>query len=105
MSILAFARSLSLWTREDALRMQVLEQSKSRYRFDVTRCRYAEMYKDLGISEYGVSSPAAATRPWWKDSIPRIQFTRNRTLMEGADHCDFCYEERVPKKQDHLPFT
>jgi hypothetical protein len=91
-----FARSLSLWTREDALRIQVLEQSKSRYRFNVTRCRYAEMYKELGISEYGVLLSCGRDSAMVEGFNPRIKFTRTRTLMEGADHCDFCYEEKGP---------
>jgi fumarate reductase iron-sulfur subunit len=91
-----FARSLSLWTREDALRIQVLEQSKNRYCFNVTRCRYAEMYKELGISEYGVLLSCGRDSAMVEGFNPRIKFTRTQTLMEGADHCDFCYEEKGP---------
>ena len=87
-----FARSLSFWTKEDALRIEVLEQGKSRYRFNVTRCRYAEMYKELGISEYGVLLSCGRDSAMVEGFNPRIKFTRTRTIMEGADHCDFSYD-------------
>jgi len=41
-----FAKGLSLWTREDALRLDVKEQTETKFAFNVTRCRYAEMYKN-----------------------------------------------------------
>jgi hypothetical protein len=90
-----FARSLSFWTREDALRIDVLEQSKTRYRFNVTRCRYAEMYKELGIPEFGVLLSCGRDSAMVEGFNPRIKFSRTRTIMEGADHCDFCYELQV----------
>lgn len=42
-TIAHFAKGLSLWTREDALRMDVWEQTEKKFAFNVTRCRYAEM--------------------------------------------------------------
>ncbi len=87
-----FTRSLSFWTREDALRIDVLEQSKERYRFHVTRCRYAEMYKELGIPEYGFLLSCERDSAMIEGFNPKIKFSRSRTIMEGADHCDFCYE-------------
>ena len=39
-----FADILPNWTKEDALEIEVLEQDKSKMEFNVTRCRYAEMY-------------------------------------------------------------
>ena len=31
----------------------MLEKSDTRYRFNVTRCKYAEMYRDMGLGEIG----------------------------------------------------
>ncbi len=42
-----------LWTAEDALRTEVLESTATTYHFNVTRCRYAEMYRGMGLEELG----------------------------------------------------
>ena len=43
----AFADSLSAWTRDNALEIEVLEESEDAFDFNVTRCRYAELYLSL----------------------------------------------------------
>ena len=48
-----FATALEDWKKGDAYRMDVLEQSEEKFSFNVTRCRYAEMYRALGIPEIG----------------------------------------------------
>ncbi len=87
-----FARSLSFWTREDALRIEVLERTSRRYRFNVTCCRYAEMYQELGIAEYGALLSCGRDSAMIEGFNPKIEFSRTQTIMQGADHCDFCYE-------------
>jgi hypothetical protein len=47
------AHALEDWQKGDAYRMDVLEQGDERFSFNVTRCRYAEMYRSLGIPELG----------------------------------------------------
>ena len=42
-----------MWTRGGALERDIIEQSDTRYRFNVTRCKYAEMYRDMGLGEIG----------------------------------------------------
>jgi len=87
-----FAKSLSLWTREDALQMEMLEQSPKRYVFKVTRCRYAEMYRELGIPELGVLLSCSRDQALIEGFNPKIKFTRTKTILEGAPFCDFRYE-------------
>ena len=52
-SLQTFIDRQELWTRGGALERDVLEQSGTRYRFNVTRCKYAEMYRDMGLGEIG----------------------------------------------------
>src|SRR5271165_2867667 len=52
-SLQQFAAVLPSWTKEDALEIEALLQSEDELRFNVTRCRYAEMYEALGLSELG----------------------------------------------------
>ncbi len=41
------------YAREDALDYTVIEQSQDAFEIDVTGCRYAEFYKELGEPELG----------------------------------------------------
>ncbi len=91
-SLSHFVRSLSFWTREDALQIEVLEESEKRFFFNVRRCRYAEMYKELGILEYGKMLSCNRDSALIQGFNPKVKFTRTQTIMEGADHCDFRYE-------------
>src|SRR6202789_3889471 len=49
----AFGASVEPWSRNDALQLRILDQNESVLNFDVTRCRYAELYRSLGIEELG----------------------------------------------------
>ena len=42
-----------LWTHDSALEVEVIEESKDRYDFDVTRCQFAEMYREMGLGQIG----------------------------------------------------
>jgi hypothetical protein len=48
-----FAAALENWKKGDAYQMDTLESTPERLSFNVTRCRYAEMYRSLGIAEVG----------------------------------------------------
>ena len=49
----AFAKTLGRWCENGALEIDVLEQSPEKLSFNVTRCRYAEMYRALGLADLG----------------------------------------------------
>src|SRR5262249_9870 len=44
-SLAQFAGALDDWQKGDAYRLDVLEQNDRKFSFNVTRCRYAEMYR------------------------------------------------------------
>src|SRR5512143_1771318 len=48
-SLSHFRESLVYWTKGKALEIEVVEQRDNVFAFNVTRCRYAEMYRELGI--------------------------------------------------------
>jgi len=87
-----FAKGLSAWTREDALRLDVKEQTEKTFAFNVTRCRYAEMYKELGVQEYGGLLSCGRDAALITGFNPKIKFTRTQTIMSGAPYCDFRYD-------------
>jgi hypothetical protein len=41
------------WAGGGGMAVDFLGQAKDRLEFDVTRCKYAEFYKDLGLAELG----------------------------------------------------
>src|SRR5262249_21639191 len=51
----AFAQALDRWSENGALEIDILEQSPTKLSFNVTRCRYAEMYQALGLADLGSS--------------------------------------------------
>ncbi len=91
-SIEHFVKGMTYWTLEDALKLEILEQTPKKFVFDVTRCRYADMYKELGIADLGVLLSCNRDKALIEGFNPKIQFTRTKTLMEGAACCDFGYE-------------
>jgi hypothetical protein len=90
-SLTSFAATLEPWTRDDALRLEVREQSGDRLSFDVTRCRYAEMYRALGIQELGAVLSCNRDAALIQGFNPSVTLARTQTLMQGAPCCDFRY--------------
>jgi hypothetical protein len=84
-----FADSMEAWKKDDAMQLQVLEQSDERFSFNVTRCRYAEMYNALGISELGMLLSCGRDFRLVEGFNPEIELKRTQTIMEGAPYCDF----------------
>lgn len=85
----AFSQSLDRWRQNGALEIDVLEQSPERLDFNVTRCRYAEMYRALGLGDLGASLSCQRDYALAEGFNPDIQLTRTQTIMEGAPFCDF----------------
>ena len=88
---LTFLSSLEAWTRGGALEIDVLREEKQAVDFDVRRCRYAEMYRDLGISELGAVLSCNRDQAMVEGFAPQATLRRTRTILGGASHCDFRY--------------
>ena len=88
------ASAFATYAREDALEYKVIEQSQDYFEFDVTRCRYAEFYKELGEPELGFLVVCSADFPTAEGFGPDIKLTRTQTIMQGASHCDFRYRRQ-----------
>lgn len=89
-----FARSLEAWERGDARQTSIVEENEKRLVFNVRRCRYAEMYTELGIPELGKILSCTRDFTLIEGFNPDIHLTRTQTIMEGAAYCDFDYEVR-----------
>jgi len=95
-SLAHFATALGDWKKGDAYRMDVLEQTDEKFSFNVTRCRYAEMYRALGIPEIGALLSCNRDFSLVEGFNAAVKLTRTQTVMEGASHCDFRFELRRP---------
>lgn len=95
----AFAGSLDRWRENDALEIEMLEQSADRLSFNVVRCRYAEMYRALGLADLGSSLSCQRDFALVEGFNPEIKLERSQTLMQGAPYCDFRFR-RVASSSD-----
>jgi predicted ArsR family transcriptional regulator len=91
----ALAGSLQDWTRDDALHIEVLEQSDDAFSFNVTRCRYAELYTSLGMAELGAVLSCNRDGALIEGFNEDVAFERTQTIMQGASFCDFRYRREV----------
>jgi hypothetical protein len=86
------ASAFATYAREEALDYRVIEQSGDAFEVDVTGCRYAEFYKELGEPDLGFLLVCSADFPTAEGVGPDIELTRTQTIMQGASHCDFRYK-------------
>lgn len=80
-----------LWTKSDALKIETLRQDATHYDFNVVRCRYAEMYREMGIAELGAVLSCNRDGAFCEGYDPKLKLERTQTIMGGATHCDFRY--------------
>ncbi|MGO4852227.1 L-2-amino-thiazoline-4-carboxylic acid hydrolase [Phaeovulum sp. W22_SRMD_FR3] len=90
--LLDYAAILPNWTREGALEIEVLRSDAEAMEFNVTRCRYAEMYREMGLGDIGHLLSCNRDSDFCVGYNPEIELTRTQTIMKGASHCDFRYK-------------
>jgi hypothetical protein len=90
----SFIAIQSHWTAEDALMIDVIRQDAEHYDFNVTRCRYAEMYREMGLGEIGHLLSCNRDGAFSEGYDEKLEFARSQTIMQGASHCDFRYKRQ-----------
>ena len=88
------ASAFAAFADGDALDYRVREQAEDVYEIDVTRCQYAEFYKELGEPELGFLLVCSMDFPFVDGVGADLKLTRTQTLMQGASHCDFRYKRQ-----------
>ena len=83
-----------LWAGGGSLDIDVVEQADGHLDFNVTRCRYAEFFKDLGLADIGYLVHCNRDHAMIAGFNPNIELVRTQTLMEGASHCDFRFRTK-----------
>jgi regulator of protease activity HflC (stomatin/prohibitin superfamily) len=87
----SFKGILPLWTKDDALTIEVIDDAPGVFDFNVKRCRYAEAYRAMGLGDIGDILSCNRDGAFCEGYDPRIKLTRTQTIMGGASHCDFRY--------------
>jgi len=87
----SFTVALAAWSKDGALETEMVELSEERLAFNVTRCKYAELYRSLGLAELGATLSCNRDGALMEGFNPSVEFRRTQTIMGGATHCDFDY--------------
>ena len=90
-SMQTFVDRQGLWTKGGALDIEVKEHTDTTYKFDVKRCGYADMYREMGLGEIGHLLSCERDGTFCEGYDKRLKLTRTQTIMGGASHCDFSY--------------
>ena len=80
-----------LWTKDNALEIETLRRDGRHYDFNVTRCRYAEMYREMGLADLGAVLSCNRDGAFCEGYHPKLKLERTQTIMGGAAHCNFRY--------------
>jgi hypothetical protein len=90
----AMQKVAQLWSAGGALEIETLAAGDERLEFNVTRCRYAELFQELGLPELGALFHCSRDFAMAGGFSPDIELERTQTLMQGASHCDFRFSKR-----------
>jgi hypothetical protein len=82
----------------DALDYEVLKQAPDAFEINVTGCRYAKFYREIGAPELGFLLTCSADFQFAEGFGADVRLTRTQTIMQGASHCDFRYALTRSKK-------
>jgi hypothetical protein len=69
----------------------MIKENQNELAFDVPFCGYAAMYEKMGIKELGCVLSCIRDFYFLEGFNPEIKLKRTKTIMEGADYCDFRY--------------
>ncbi|MHC5003925.1 MAG: L-2-amino-thiazoline-4-carboxylic acid hydrolase [Planctomycetota bacterium] len=94
------ARVLALWMQDGALEVDRLREDDEHFDFNVTRCRFAELYERLGIADLGPILSCNRDFCFAEGFNPELELRRTQTLMEGASHCDFRFSRKAAQEGD-----
>lgn len=87
----SFAEVLKIWQEGGALEIEPRTQTETTLAFDVTRCRYAEMYREIGAERLGAALSCNRDGALCEGYDARISMERDKTIMTGHTRCNFCF--------------
>jgi L-2-amino-thiazoline-4-carboxylic acid hydrolase len=88
--------ALEVWAGSGALDVQLVGESADHLDFNVTRCRYAEFYRDQGLSDVGYHIHCNRDLAMVTGFNDQLELNRSQTIMQGAPCCDFRFRRKAP---------
>ena len=88
------ASALDSFSQSGESTLDVIKLNETEYSFNMTQCKYADMYQTLGKPELGVLLSCNRDFAFCRGFNPAIKLNRAQTIMEGAKYCDFRFELR-----------
>src|SRR5437868_10427390 len=71
-----------VWAGGGGMDVQIIAQSKDHLDFNVTRCRYAEFYQELGLSDLGFRVHCKRDHAMLVGFNSELELSRSQTIME-----------------------
>ena len=70
---------------------ELVEATRNRYVHKVTRCFYADLWKDAGYPDIGYQIHCHTDIAWWDKPAwnSKVRFEQPKTLMQGDEYCLF----------------
>lgn len=93
------ALAFEMYAAGGALDYDVVKQLPDAFETNVTGCRYAQFFKELGVPELGFLLVCSSDFSMAEGFGADIKLTRTQTIMQGASHCDFRYTRINPKDE------
>jgi hypothetical protein len=76
-------------TRENDLEFEILKWEPEAVEYDVSRCKYAELFRELGEPELGVVLVCDSDIYLVEEVTgPDVEYTRTQSIMQGGSCCD-----------------
>ncbi|MBV9834264.1 MAG: L-2-amino-thiazoline-4-carboxylic acid hydrolase [Alphaproteobacteria bacterium] len=83
-----------VWASGGSQEISVTAETADRLEFNVTRCRYAEFYQELGLADLGALIHCSRDHAMIAGFNDDLELERTQTLMSGAPHCDFRFRRK-----------
>ena len=75
--------------------LETLKQTPDTWEFNITSCRYADFFRQLGEPELGALLTCEMDVDIEAVGGPGITMTRTQTIMKGANYCDFRFKMKT----------
>ncbi len=87
-----FAAVAETWQAGGALVIENVRRSGNTFSFDVTRCRYAEAYREMGLpEELATRISCLRDGAFVTGYSEKLRFSRPETIASGAARCPFTF--------------
>ncbi|UJX40072.1 L-2-amino-thiazoline-4-carboxylic acid hydrolase [Desulfovibrio sp. JY] len=91
-SLTHFAAVTDMWRAGGALAIENVRRQPDSLSFDVTRCRYAESYREMGLPEELVTRISCLRDgAFVAGYCDRLRLTRPGTIASGESRCPFTF--------------